>query len=338
MSLKKRKDGLYEKKVTLNGKRVTFYGKSEREIIQSIAAYREKDDIGLLFCDVAKSWWEQKEPLLAINSVNGYKAAYNCAAEWFGDTPLKDITPTTVRGFLDFLGHKGYAYKTVCNYLIVISSVFFYACENCNYTSNPASFVKIPKNLPRTKRLMPKPEEIEEIKKSRDTEDGLFFYFFLYTGLRLGEALALRWDDIDPVSNQISVTKSACFGNCNTAQTKDPKTEAGKRNVIYLEKLKDTLEPHRGKCNEFVFGKSTMLTKRKYQNLLNRYNKEHNFHVTPHQLRHAFATMCYEAGVDEKAAQGLLGHAQLSTTMDIYTELRKQKLMDVGNKLNEYDF
>ncbi len=57
--------------------------------------------------------------------------------------------------------------------------------------------------------------------------------------------------------------------------------------------------------------------------------------VTPHQLRHAFATMCYEAGIAPKDAQQLLGHSKVEVTMDTYTHIRKNRRTDIADKLNK---
>lgn len=57
--------------------------------------------------------------------------------------------------------------------------------------------------------------------------------------------------------------------------------------------------------------------------------------VTPHQLRHAYATMCFELGISAKDAQQLLGHSKIEVTMDIYTHIRKKRREDVAAKLNK---
>ena len=57
--------------------------------------------------------------------------------------------------------------------------------------------------------------------------------------------------------------------------------------------------------------------------------------VTPHQLRHAYATMCYELGVDAKDAQQLLGHSKVEVTLDTYTHIRQARRSAVADKLNK---
>ena len=104
-----RPDGLYEKKVTINGKRVAFRGKTEREIVQKMVAYQQRAESGPSFEEMADEWWEYKESRLSPNTVGGYRVAKRRAVERFGVTPIKDITTTQVRAWLDWLGNRGYA-------------------------------------------------------------------------------------------------------------------------------------------------------------------------------------------------------------------------------------
>ena len=333
-----RPDGLFEKKLIINGRRVVFRAHSEREVLQKIAAYREKEDTGVTFSLMAEEWWAYKEAKLSPNTVNGYRVAMQRAVDRFENTPMKNITATQLRGWLDWLGNRGYARKTVANHLIVLSEIFSWACENHNLPENPATMVHVPDGLKKTKRKMPSPEEIEIIKKSVNTPDGLFFYFLMYTGLRLGEALALQWKDLDPQKGIIHVWRSLYWPGKNNGEFKPPKTEAGVRDIIYLDRLQAVLEPLRENPDFYVLGgQEKPMSKGRYSKRVRRFQNETGVTCTPHQLRHAFATLCFEAGIPEKTAQGLLGHAQLSTTMDIYAELRDKKRMEAAAALNAAD-
>ena len=66
------------------------------------------------------------------------------------------------------------------------------------------------------------------------------------------------------------------------------------------------------------------------------YCKRLGFEVTPHQFRHAYATMLYDAGIDVKMAQKLLGHSSIKMTQDIYTHIRLSRLGDTAEKLNAH--
>lgn len=129
-----RPDGLMEKKLTINGKRHVFRGRTEAEIMKKIAAFQEKAESGHTFEEMAAEWWAYKESRLSPNTVGGYHAAMVRAIDRFGEMPIKDITATQVRGWLDWLARRGYARKTICNHLIVAAAIFSWACENHNLT------------------------------------------------------------------------------------------------------------------------------------------------------------------------------------------------------------
>ena len=317
----RRPDGLYEKKLTINGRRVAFRAKSTREVLRKIAAYREKEESGPTFADVAAAWWEDKEPRLSPNTAPNYKLAMRRAVDRFGPEPVKEITPVAVKAYLEYLAHRGYARRTVNQHFVVLREICAFACERYNVMQNAAALVKLPDKLPQAKRKMPAAAQIEQIKVMADTPDGLFLNFLMYSGLR------------DPVGETIQVRRSLYFAGRNQGELKEPKSEAGQRSVIYLKRLQTILEPHRGPASAFVFGGEQPMSKKAYYCLLERCRRA-GLDVTPHQLRHAYATLLFEAGIPEKTAQGLLGHAQISTTMDVYAELREKKLAEAAKALN----
>ena len=332
-----RPDGLFEKKVTIGGKRVAFRGRSEREVIQKIVSYHEKEEYGPSFKEVADEWWRHKEPRLSPNTTPNYNLAKNRAIDRFGDMPVKDLSPVAIKAYLDSLAHKGYARRTVNQHFVVLREICAYGCENYNIMQNAAALVKLPDKLPQSKRKMPSPEQIEQIKAISHTRDGLFLNFLMYSGLRLGEALALTWADVDIDHEILHVRRSLYFAGRNQGEFKAPKSDAGQRDVIYLKRLQILLEPYRGVPGAYVFGDDKPMSKRAYYCLLQRCRKE-GLDITPHQLRHAFATLCFEASIPEKATQRLLGHAQISTTMDVYAELRQSKLLESAAALNGTDY
>lgn len=81
-----RPDGLREKSVTIGGRRHVFRGHSENEIMQKIADFREREERGPTFEEMAGEWWEQHEPLIRHGTVHGYKAAMGRLLNTLGAT------------------------------------------------------------------------------------------------------------------------------------------------------------------------------------------------------------------------------------------------------------
>ena len=152
----------------------------------------------------------------------------------------------------------------------------------------------------------------------------------MYTGMRKGELLALTSNDIS--KDFITVSKSL-YHDANKPKVKTPKTESGVRRIPILDKLRPYL-----KAKGIVFSADGgYMTEMQFQKAWGEYVAATGISCTPHQLRHCFATMLYEANVPMKDAQFLLGHAQLSTTMDIYAEIRKTRESNIAENIKNID-
>ena len=331
---KKRSDGLRQKQVTINGKRHVFYGHSEREILQKIREYKEDATRGRRFEEVADEWAEEHLPTLSPTTIKGYKPALRRAIERFGGKSISSISAKDIQNFLDWFAKQGNAKKTVATQLLVTNLIMDKAVLENDIEYNPCTSVKIPKGLPKQPREMPSETDIDIVKASVDKPGGLFAFFLLYTGCRRGEALALTYGDIDRERHVIRINKSVYFSS-NAPALKTPKTAAGTREILLLDVL-DKVLPH-GKKDDLLFpGADGGLTTESYaRHSWKRYLKETGLSITPHQLRHAYATILYEAGISDKDAQELLGHANIATTRDIYTHITKTRKQLVLDTLNQ---
>lgn len=325
--LKKRADGRFCKEITINGKRHCFYGKSEREVNKKILEFEEKEKNSVKFKPIAEDWWEEHEPTLAEQSKRVYKRAMDELIDEFGDVYITDIKPKDISVFYRFIASQGLSQKTIEKRRMVLSLVFDYAINNNLLQYNIVSSVKIPKGLPKNKRDPASREDEEKIKQSFDV--WALPYIALYSGLRKGEILALQWQDIDFTNDIINVTKSVAHKG-NNPFIKSTKTKKGTRKVILLAPLKEKLLllSKGKKPTDFVIsvnGKKP-LTNREYITRIDNFHEKTGTSCTAHQLRHSFSTIAIESGVDAKIVQELLGHEQISTTLDIYTSVRKESL------------
>lgn len=325
-----RPDGLFEKIIVLNGKRVPFRGKTESEVYKKIAAYEEKQEAGRTFREVAEEWWEIHSETLSPNSLSGYRPAKRAAVDYFDDAPIGSINAKQVQAFIDSIVAKGYASKTVKTYLSIVSMAFRYAVTHGEIEHSPCDYTRVPAGLLRTRRDPPSESEIKVIQANCNSEFGLFAFFLLYTGCRLGEALAITGADINKNDLTISIKKSVYFDGV-IPKIKLPKTKSGIREIPIPDILAEKIPPL--KKDEYLFGNPT---KSQYERLWKRYRKNTGLNLTPHQLRHGYATLLYEAGVDVKEAQYLLGHSDMSTTMNIYTHLSKSKKVQTFSKFNDF--
>lgn len=315
-------------------KRVYFYGKTEREINKKIMLYTQKAQIGRSFSEIADEWWEEAEPKLALQSIRSYKLAMSRAVTFFNDTPAKNITAKDIQKYLNTLASQGYSQKVVSNHRMVVNRILTHAVMEGDTDLNPCASVKTPTDLPKSTREAANRSDEQIIKDN--VEQWLFPFFALMTGMRKGEILALKWKDIDFNKNYIYVTKSVAHDG-NKPVIKTPKTEAGNRIVPLLTPLRNELLKRNGKPDEYIIsddGKSP-LTNRRFITLYDNYRKATGITATAHQLRHSFATIAFEADLDPKSVQEILGHKQLSTTMDIYTQFREKKLSAAADLLNK---
>jgi len=339
--MKRRKDGRYLKVVTLNGEKLYFYSsenterKAERDIQRQILEFTERQERGKLFKEIADEWEEYHFPKIEYNTARRYKTFLNYTRKDFENRYIKDIQPKDIERHIEYFAMKNYATKTIKDQLSVVRLVFQYAYIKGYIASDPTQYIVPAKGAASVTREALTDTQIDIIKNSINCTFGFFAYFILYTGLRKGEALALQYKDIDLKNKEINISKSIYYVG-NIPHIKTPKTENGIRSVILLDILSDKLK--KGNKNEYIFSIDGIkpLSASAFQRRWKKYCDETGLIITPHQLRHTYATILFEAGIDEKDAQHLMGHSDVSITKNIYTHIRSKRLKETAEKLNTY--
>ena len=335
--MKQRADGRWLKIKKINNKKICFYSNAKtekaalRDIESQMLKYTEDLTRNKKFEEIAEAWKKEHQENVGFKTWQGYNAHYNRAIIEFGGHFIKEIEIPNVQNYINKLAKKKYAFKTVKTALNVLSLIFDYAIMNKQLSINPCKYIKIPQGLEKKEREMPTEEQIQKVIDGVNCHFGEFAYLLLHTGLRRGEALALHIDDVDFENKVININKSVIFKH-NQAEIKSPKTKAGYRQVFLLDCLIPILENKKG----YIFGEKKPMSEQALKRAWERYVKESGVTITPHQLRHGYATILYENNISQKTAQKLLGHSNYQTTADIYTHISQSKIQSDFEKLNNW--
>ena len=231
---------------------------------------------------------------------------------------------------------------------------FNYAQNKGYITRNPMVDVIKPKSLKKDKEVRALTVEEQEIftkflmSKSLEEEPNKNAYLLqMYCGMRIGEALALRVGDIDLVHNIISVNKTLTKDkNDSVIMGNQTKTYAGMREIPIPPLIKNSLieQIKLSKDNNYKDSQLFMSSVGNYVNpanvnrLLKKRLKEHGIGegITTHSLRHTFGTRCVEAGMRAVALQRLMGHTDITTTLNTYTSVFNKYKESELDKVNTY--
>ena len=326
-----RKDGLYMGHWRDDaGKRHSIYDRDPEKLYHKIEAAKEKRL--LTFGAIAEAWQAWQWERIAYKTAEAYTAPLRRITDRWGDDDPAEITAQEISAYLSALAKQKYSRRSVQMHRDILNMIFRYGIVNNGLKYNPVDAVSLPRNLPSTKRDLPSDAALEAVKSS-STPFSLFAKICLYSGLRRGEALALRYEDVDRTHHLIHVTKAIEYIG-NNAHIKAPKTEAGYRDVVLLDVLADQIP--NGKGYIFCRPDGSLLSKMQFRDRWMEYCEEIGYDITPHQLRHGFATILYEAGIEDKDAMELMGHSSIAVTRDIYTHIRQSRRDTTAAKLNAF--
>ncbi|MBE6817899.1 MAG: site-specific integrase [Ruminococcaceae bacterium] len=322
-------------------KRKSIYGYTGKEIDEKAKAAQDEAEAAYqtslhpTFKSVAREWWAQHETEVAIYTADCYRKPLKDVEEYFGDCMLDEIQPLDIQRFLTGMAKQKYAKQTIKLRRIVLNMVYDYAILNGITQINPVTTVKVPKGAKTTRRELPKDEEIKIALASVSAPFGLYPVFLYYTGVRKEEALAIEIDkDIDFKNDLIIINKAVIFENNRPILKDGSKSEAGIRTVPLLRPLKDILQKQKRKGLLFPNEKGEYMSKSQFDQAYKDYRKATGITATGHQFRHAFATLCYDAGLDEKDMADIVGHADAETTKRIYVHIKEQRRKSFTDKLN----
>ena len=336
--MKKRADGRYQSNITITGadgkpKRKTFYGRSPQELRRKILEFTGEQAKGRTLKEVCVDWQKEDGDSIRYNTQVCYKKPIEDVLEEFGSRRIREISTLEIEAFLRSLAKKGFARQTVRVRLVVLNQICKYGLRHGDLDANPAAAAELPPGLSTKKREIPSQDVLSKIESLKPKGFALLPILLYYTGCRRGEALALEWADIDREARVIHVTKEVEFHGNQGVIVRWTKSAAGHRDIIIRAKLLDLL-PKRRKAGLLFPGKDGgPITKGEFI----QWWDDLKLGITPHQLRHAYVTEMYEAGVPAEVAMTQTGHSDIKTMRGIYTHIRDSQKDKARQLLDAYD-
>jgi len=259
-----------------------------------------------------------------------------------GDVEIEKVDRMAIRKYMSFL-HRKNKKSSIARKISTLRSFFKYLIREQVIPSNPAKSVsspKVEKTLPTTLtvdeafRLMESPQSIpeksSEMSKQNSVRDRAILELLYSSGLRVSELVGLNLNQLD---SDLGIVRVMGKGR------KERIVPVG---VKAIDALKAYLEPRGGLTGEdaiFINPSGGRLTARTVGRLIKKYTRHSGIFrkVSPHSLRHTFATHLLDAGADIREIQEMLGHSSLSTTQR-YTHVSMGKLMEVYDKAHPRSF
>lgn len=341
------------------GKRIrkTVYGRTKKE-----AREKSKELKGAINSKryTLEQWmleWLEvyKKPKLKETTYESYKFIIKTYINKnIGKLELKNIKPVDLLKFLNKLVDQGLT-RSVKYSKSLLGSALKQAYRNGLININPVDLIDMPRiKKPKKDKLKVLSKEQQSIfeKALKGEVLELLFMTALYTGMRRGELLGLKWDHIDWVNDTITVCDTVVFAyGKKIEQIGETKTDSGQRVIPLPANLKNQLKAYRklqaqrilrlgsaynNKGYVFASKVGTALEDRTVRRALNRITEKANLpHFTPHTLRHTYGTRMMEAGVPAPVTRDLMGHSDIRVTLQIYTHTTDNSKAEAMKKMLE---
>ena len=250
-----------------------------------------------------------------------------------GVTDWSQLTREHLIDFILFLREREYASSTVARKVAAIKSFFQFLVRIGRITASPAEDLdspKVRKQLPQTltpaevARLLAQP--LESGNSPKAIRDTALLEILYATGMRVSEAAGLTLDDLDLLGGSVR-----CIGKGNKERVIPLYPEAVQAVTAYIDNARNSfLGDHHGERTLFLNPRGARLTRQGLWLIVKGYAREVGMgeRVTPHTLRHSFATHMLNGGAGLREVQRLLGHANISTTQ-VYTHVTRERLREV---------
>ena len=305
--------------------RKTFYGKTKKECRQKYDAWKIEGDQKIEKVMMVESWADQwlelyKKGTVSYGTYHNYEMYINNHIKpKLGKFKLSAVRPAHIQQFYKTIADKS---KTTQNDIYAaLNGIFSTAVLNHLCLENPVSKPVIPKKAKNEIEVFT-PDEVKRIVES-DSEYAAFPKLLLYTGLRIGEAVALKWAHIDLENGIISVSQAAARKKGGGWIEGD--TKSRRNRTVYLTQAGIDFFSGLPRTGLYIFtnARDYPLSPKMYEDRYKKFFADSDVdYRAPHKCRHTYATHLIKGGAELLAVQALLGHTSVKVT-EIYTHVSK---------------
>ena len=371
-NIRKRKDGRWEARYIKgrknDGKIIygSIYAKTYKEVKQKLHIYLENNTVTInhskqiKFNEVVKQWLNYKKSFIKDSTYNKYLNTYEkYIKDYMLSYYINQLTNNHIQNFIldlskktNYRTNKPLSLSTMRVVVYIIKSVFSFASKQGFITPIKID-VDIPKIEKKQIHVLQKQEQLilENYCMNQINLYTLSILFCLYTGVRIGELCALKWNHIDFNNHLIIINQTVQriqnkrennISKTYLSITK-PKTVNSLRRIPITSNLYTILKEYYNqnckKNDSYIFNNQSNIPidprriQKHFKTILLKLNLTS---ITFHGLRHTFATRCIELGMDIKTLSEILGHSNVATTMSIYvhsTDNQKKEQMELLSKI-----
>lgn len=348
--VRQRPDGVWEGRFMAHGRRQSVYGRTSVEAEEKLRAARVAADNGIRPArgrgeTVASFLAEWLETSVAQrcrpSTVSSYRETVKrYIAPAIGGRPLAKLEPAHVARMLKDLTDRGDLSPTTVRYAYAVLRIALgRALKQGRVIRNVATLVDPPAKVRRELRPLTADQARQLVEGTAEDRLGALYAVAIATGLRQGELLALRWSDVDLDTGTLAVRHTLTR---RTRELAEPKTDRARRTLRVGASTVAVLREHR--AGQPVLGRDGYVFTSRAGTALDSRNVTQDLQAALarlglprqrfHDLRHAYATLMLEDGEELAVVSRSLGHADLSTTADVYAHLTPAMLERAATRMD----